>query len=193
MASPYDSFEDPYCYKNSFVLKNKAGHRDAGALETLELDMQMIRAAEPLPAGTFDTRHYRAIHHHLFQDVYRWAGRYRTVRIAKDGAMFCYPEFIAEQMELQFAVLGSSPFVATASRDNFIKAATKFLGDLNAIHPFRDGNGRTQLSFLFLLGTRAGHPLDMTRIRAEPMLAAMVESFQGRLGPLEAEIGLLCR
>ena len=192
MASPYDSFEDPYCYKNSFVLKNKAGHRDAGALETLELDMQMIRAAEPLPTGTFDTGHYRAVHRHLFQDVYRWAGRYRTVRIAREGAMFCYPEFIAAQMDALFQAILKAPFVVGASQADFVRDATRFLGDLNAIHPFRDGNGRTQLSFLFLLGERAGHHLDMTRIRAEPMLAAMVKSFQGRLGPLEAEIAMLC-
>ena len=193
LGSPYGSFYDPYCYKTSAVLKNRAGLRVADALEGVELEMTTRRAQQPLPLGTFDTRHYCAVHHHLFQDIYRWAGRYRTVRIAKEDAMFCYPEFIASQMDLLFAVLGNPPFVGTESRDDFIQAATKFLGDLNAIHPFRDGNGRTQLSFLFLLGARAGRPLDMTRIRAEPMLAAMMESFQGRLGPLEKEIGWLCR
>lgn len=193
LASPYDSFHDPYCYKNSFVLKNRAGLRDAIALERLEGELSTYRVQELLPSGRFDPKHYRAVHHHLFQDIYNWAGRYRTVRTAKDGAMFCYPEFIASQMDALFQAILKEPFVGGAPQADFVRAATRFLGDLNAIHPFRDGNGRTQLSFLFLLGARAGHPLDMSRIRAEPMLTAMVESFQGRLGPLEAEIGWLCR
>lgn len=190
-ASPYDSFDDPYCYKNSFVLKNRAALRKASALESFELEMTMLRADEPLPGGVFDARHYRAVHRHLFQDVYRWAGRYRTVRTAKDGAAFCYPEHIAGQMESLFLALSVAPFAGGASREDFTSSAAKFLGELNAIHPFRDGNGRAQLSFLFLIGERAGHPLDMAKVRAEPMLAAMVASFHGRFKPLEYEIAKL--
>ena len=78
LASPYDSFRDPYCYKNSFVLKNRAGLRDAVALERLEGELSTYRVQELLPSGRFDPKHYRAVHHHLFQDIYRWAGRYRA-------------------------------------------------------------------------------------------------------------------
>ena len=81
-----------------------------------------------------------------------------------------------------FASLDSGPLAGDGSREEFIAAAATFLADLNAIHPFREGNGRTQLTFLFLLGERAGHRLDMALIRPEAMLAAMVESFHGRLG-----------
>jgi cell filamentation protein len=153
--------------------------------------MFTLRYREVLPSGKFDPTHYRAIHHHLFQDVYDWAGQYRSIRIAKPGAMFCYPEHIAGQMELLFAELQHAPFTGGASQGEFATAAARFLGELNAVHPFREGNGRTQLTFLFLLGQRAGHPLDMTRVRAGPMLAAMVGSFGGKLGPLEEEIALL--
>ena len=89
-GSAYDSFDDPYCYKRSFVLKNKAGLRDPDALEGFELEMSSIRAEEPLPEGKFNPAHYCAVHRHLFQDVYLWAGKYRTVRTAKDGNSFCY-------------------------------------------------------------------------------------------------------
>ena len=82
-GSDYDAFTDPYCYADSFVLKNRAGLRDAAALEAFELEMTALRAEEPLPAGRFGPAHYRAVHRHLFQDVYRWAGRYRTVRTSK--------------------------------------------------------------------------------------------------------------
>ncbi len=105
--------------------------------------------------------------------------------------MFCYPEHIAEQMELLFASSADGPLAGGGSREDFIAAAANFLADLNAIHPFREGNGRTQLTFLFLLGERAGHSLDMAQIRPQEMLDAMIESFEGELGALEEEIGRL--
>jgi cell filamentation protein len=191
VRSAYDSFADPFCYKNSFVLKNKAGLRDYDALESYELEMMTLRAQEPWPAGKFDTRHYRAIHHHWFQDVYTWAGRYRRVRTAKGGNVFCYPEYIATQMELLFARLQNPAFLPDCGKEAFISAAAKFLGELNAIHPFREGNGRTQLAFLYLLAHRAGHPVDLEKVREETMLEAMIDSFHGRYTKLEQVIGSL--
>lgn len=161
-------------------------------LEIFEVRATTLRASESLPIGQFVSIHYRAVHHHLFQDVYDWAGEYRNIRIAKNDAMFCFPEHIADQMDLLFATLASGPLAGGGSQDDFITAAATFLADLNAIHPFREGNGRTQLTFLFILGERAGHSLDMARIRPEAMLAAMVESFHGRLAALRGEIEWIC-
>lgn len=188
VRSAYDSFADPFCYKNSSVLKNKAGLRDYDALESFELEMMSLRAQEPWPAGRFDTRHYRALHHHWFQDVYTWAGRYRRVRTAKGGNVFCYPEHIGNQMELLFAKLQTPAFISGCSKEAFVSAAAEFLGELNAIHPFREGNGRTQLAFLYLLSDRAGHPLNLERVREDTMLEAMIESFHGRYAKLEQVI-----
>jgi cell filamentation protein len=187
-GSAYDSFEDPYCFKGSFVLKNRAGLRDPDALEGFELEMLSIRAEEPLPEGKFDPAHYCAVHRHLFQDVYIWAGKYRTVRTAKDGNSFCYPDHIATQMDGLFEALNGAAFLPSVPRHTFAEAAAHFLGELNAIHAFREGNGRTQLSYLYLIGLRAGHPLDLTRVQAEPMLDAMIASFQGKFASLEVEI-----
>lgn len=187
-GNAYDSFEDPYCYKGSFVLKNKAGLRDPNALEGFELEMSSIRAEEPLPEGKFDPTHYCAIHRHLFQDVYVWARKYRTVRTAKDGNSFCYPEHIETQMNGLFKGMNDAVFMPDVPRADFAEAAAHFLGELNAIHAFREGNGRTQLSYLYLMGLRAGHPLDMARMHAEPMLTAMIASFHGNYDALEVEI-----
>jgi cell filamentation protein len=191
IGSRYDSFEYPYCYLGTSTLKNKLGLQDFDALEAFEHESVSAKGEETLPSGSFDTAHYRAIHRHLFDAVYDWAGEYRTVRIAKPGAMFCYPEHIAGQMDSLFASLQGPPFTSGESASAFVKAAAGFLAELNAIHPFREGNGRTQLTFLFLLGERAGHPLDMARVRAEPMMAAMVGGFDGDYAGLEAEIALL--
>ena len=193
LASPYDSFEDPYCYPGTSTLKNKLDLRDYAELEAFEHESVSAKGEEELPSGHFNPAHYCAIHRHLFGEVYNWAGEYRNVRTAKGGDMFCYPEHIAEQMELLFASLNQGAFLRGAAKSDFVKASTKFLSELNAIHPFREGNGRCQLSFLFLLGERSEHRLDMTRVRAAPMLEAMVESFHGRLGALEAEVKCLYR
>ena len=153
--------------------------------------MSTLRAEEPLPAGRFGPAHYRRVHRHLFQDVYSWAGRYRTVRTAKDGNWFCFPENIEGQMSQLFRRLVTPPFLPGAGADNFIAAAADFLADLNAIHPFREGNGRSQLSFLHLVALRAAHPLRLDQIRRQTFLPAMIESFEGRLAPLVAELTAL--
>jgi cell filamentation protein len=184
----YGNFEDPYCYKGGFVLLNKRGIRSAIELEEFEVAMFALRALQALPLGHFDPVHYCSVHHHLFQDVYDWAGEYRTIRIAKNDSMFCYPEYISAQMDGLFKQLNGAPFTPSSNPKDFVSAAASFLSDLNAIHPFREGNGRTQLTFLFMLGHRAAHPLDMTRIRPQEMLAAMMASFNGQLSGLETEI-----
>jgi cell filamentation protein len=74
------------------------------------------------------------------------------------------------------------------SAADFLDAATDFLAELNAIHPFREGNGRSQLSFLYLVGQRAGHPLHLTRIDRNTFMPAMIASFSGDNGPLKNEL-----
>lgn len=187
----YDAFADPYCYKNGGVLKNRAGIRDKEALEAFELEMTALRADEPLPAGRFGPTHYRAVHRHLFQDVYRWAGRYRSVRMAKDGNHFCFPEHIDGQMERLFAWLRNQGGMDPVNADRFVMISARFLGELNAIHPFREGNGRTQLAFLHLLGLRAGHPFNLAQVQRNTFLPAMIASFDGELGPLREELTAL--
>ena len=187
----YDAFDDPYAYKGTDILKNKAGLRDAALLEAFELEMTSLRSEDPLPAGRFGPAHYRAVHKHLFQDVYAWAGRYRTVRTSKQGNAFCYPEYITGSMNKLFERLKASPFTGGADFAEFSAAAADFLGELNAIHAFREGNGRAQLAFLYLLGIRAGHPLDLRKVERATMLPAMIASFHADLGPLTAELAKL--
>src|SRR5260370_41139265 len=80
----YDAFDDPYCYPGTTVLRNRLDIRDQSELDAFEVEITTLRAEEPLPDGDFDPAHYCRIHHHLFQDVYDWAGQYRTVRTSKE-------------------------------------------------------------------------------------------------------------
>ena len=173
----YDAVPDPYVYPGTSVLKNRLNIRDPVALEQFEAASVTERGAEPLPVGRFSVTHYRAIHRYLFQDVYSWAGNYRSVRLAKGNSVFCYPENISVQMNDLFSSLRTNRFFRGNSVDEFVSGCTTFLGMLNAIHPFRDGNGRSQLAFVAALGSRAEHPLNLTRLRSKPFLAAMVRSF----------------
>lgn len=184
----YDAIADPYCYPGTSVLINIPDIRDAAALAEFEAVSTAQRADEPLPVGRLSVRHYLAIHHHLFQDVYPWAGRFRTVRLGKEGSAFCYPEHIAREMRLLFADLKSRHYLRGLSPSAFAGATAHFLATLNAIHPFREGNGRTQTSFLTLLADHARHPLDLDRLVPERFLAAMVKSFRGDERSLVEEI-----
>ena len=186
--SGYDVSDDPYCYKGTSVLKNRARLRDAKTLEAFELEMMALRSREPLPEGRFAPAHYRSVHHHLFQDVYTWAGKYRTVRTAKGGNWFCYPEHIASNMDQLFKKLELPAFKSGSSEAEFLDAAADFLADLNAIHPFREGNGRSQLAFMHLLSRRAGHPLNLDRVDPKTFMTAMIASFLGDNGPLRTEL-----
>jgi cell filamentation protein len=186
-----DEVEDPYSYRGTACLKNKLGLRDPETLQAFELEMSTVRADEPLPAGRFGPSHYCRIHRHLFQDVYRWAGRYRTIATSKGGNLFCRPQFIEREMTRVFSRLTSDDFLPKTGSQAFIGAIAEFLADLNALHPFREGNGRTQLAFLYLLALRAGHPLEIERINPAAFLAAMIQSFAGDIESLSEQLTAL--
>jgi cell filamentation protein len=175
----YEVEHDPYSYPGTNVLKNRLGLKDAAELAAFEAEITNQRAQEPLPEGNFDYAHYRSIHRHLFQDVYEWAGERRNVRIGKDGSWFCFPEHIDDGMNRLFAKLAEDGYLADLDAASFAKKAAHYLAELNAIHPFREGNGRTQLSFLALLAERAGHPLKLDKLDPAQMLEATIMSFGG--------------
>jgi cell filamentation protein len=184
----YDAVEDPYTYKGTTVLKNKLDLRSQAELDAFEAEISSARAEEPLPEGALDFAHYRAIHHHLFQDVYEWAGQPRTVRISKGGNPFCFPENIEGQAIRLFHELREADFLRNVDPAEFSAKAAHFLAELNAIHSFREGNGRSQLSFFVLLADHAGHPLNLNKLDPDEMLAAMIASFDGDEGQLSEVI-----
>ena len=115
----------------------------------------------------------------MFQDVYPWAGQVRTVRISKDGNPFCFPEHVEGQANRLFDDLRSENYFRNLDAQTFANKAAHFLAELNAIHAFREGNGRSQLTFFALLAEYAGYPLKIEKLNPEEMLAAMIASFDG--------------
>jgi cell filamentation protein len=184
----YDAVDDPYTYPNSTVLINKLDLRLQAELDAFEAEISSARAEEPLPDGVLDFTHYKAVHHHLFQDVYTWAGEIRTVRISKGGNPFCFPENIESQAAKLFGDLQAEHFLRDLDVRTFSGKAAHFLAELNAIHAFREGNGRSQLTFFALLAYNASHPVNFERLDPERMLQAMIASFDGDEQKLAAVI-----
>ncbi len=189
----YDATDDPYTYENSTVLINKLNLREQAKLDDFEAEITNARAGEPLPSGSLNFAHFCAIHHHLFQDLFDWAGIPRTVRISKRGNAFCFPEYINSQASQLFADLKAARYFEGLPAKDFAERAAHFLAELNAIHVFREGNGRTQLTFFAMLADHVGHTLDLERLNPDAMLQAMITSFDGDESELAAVIYGLIR
>ena len=150
------------------------------------------RAEERLPEGELDFAHYRALHRHFFQDVYDWAGEIRAIRTGKGGNWFCYPEYIEGEADRVFRELAARNYLAdNPGKQEFAAEAAWILSEINAIHPFREGNGRIQLVFLTMLARNAGLRINERKLRPQQFLAAMIQSFGGELAQLTSEIARL--
>lgn len=167
-----------YEYPNG-VLRNKLGIRDAEDLKRVEATYTALRIAEldlhPLP-GRFDLDHLQAIHRHIFQDVYMWAGELRQVDISKGASRFAHFAFLEDQANLLFTRLAQERWLRDLPPERFTTQAAYYLGELNALHPFREGNGRTQRAFLSALACDAGFRFRWERISSERIVEASVLS-----------------
>lgn len=141
---------DPYCWPGTECLRNLLGIRAAAELERAEEEIVGHRyadlAARSLP-GSFGVEHLLRFHHTLFQDVYDWAGKIRTVDIAK-GVPFCRHQFLPDQLGALFGGLAEDGYLVGLAAGPFVEKFAFLYGELNALHPFREGNGRTQRAFL---------------------------------------------
>ena len=172
---------DPYLYPGTDVLKNLRDIRISKIRDRFEAEATTRRIVElirsPVP-GAFDTVHYRAIHQIMFQDVYAWAGQFRTVNISKGGQLFGVAAFIEPALNDVLRKLNRENYLRGAGPESFSQRAGFFLGEINAIHPFREGNGRTQREFIRALGLQAGFAIDWGRVTRDQMIAASRLSFQ---------------
>ena len=167
--------DDPYTDPTTGVLKNLLGITDAATLARVEQGATHIRLAqlriEPIK-GAFDLAHLQAMHRHIFQDVYAWAGEIRTVGIAKGQTQFAHPDHITREASKLFKQLASENHLKQMFSDPFVRRAAHYLTEINALHVFREGNGRVQRAFLEQLGREAGKPLDFSQISRDANILA---------------------
>jgi cell filamentation protein len=170
---------DPYLYPGTNVLKNRRDLTNPELLERFEARRTHQRIAllvhTPVP-GKFDIAHLKAIHRYIFQDVYEWAGQFRTVNISKGGHLFGLAVFLEPALQQTLEKLATENYLVDLDVATFANRAAYFLGELNAAHPFREGNGRTQREFIRELGLKAGHYIDWRATTPEEMLEASMLS-----------------
>jgi cell filamentation protein len=166
---------DPYLYPGTSVLKNLRGLTDPELLARFEARQTHRRIAELIDTpvtGGFDVAHLKAIHRHIFQDVYEWAGEFRAVNISKGGHLFGLANFLEPALQQILAKLAAGKHLIGLDVEKFVDRAAYFIGELNAAHPFREGNGRTQREFIRELGVKAGHYIDWRSTTTEKMTEA---------------------
>lgn len=172
---------DPYVYPGTNVLRNLREIRDVDQLNQFEAIAATRRTVElehePIK-GRFDARHLQAIHRYIFQDVYEWAGDFRTVNISKSGDPFAFQQHIASNLDRICEELKDEGHLAGSDAGHFAIRAAYYLGEINAIHPFRDGNGRTQREFIRELGARNGLTIDWRQVSQEQMVEASRRSLR---------------
>ena len=170
------------CYPGTSVLINKFDIRDEAKLNEVESVVVSARNAEWLnepEAFTFDFFHYKAIHHFLFSDLYDWAGQIRTANISKKGTRFTLAENIERQAELIFKRLKECDYFKGLPRYEFVDEIVDFYCVTNELHPFREGNGRTQRAFLTQLIRNAGYDINFADMDTELLMIATIQSAQG--------------
>ena len=181
--------DDPYTYPGSSVLRNKLGIVGAARLAYFERRLVTERMSAGIPIGRFDLNHLRAIHRHLFQDIYEWAGELRIVELSKGGHQFQFRRYIDTGMADVYRRLEKADFLRGLNGIDFAHAAGSIMGDVNYVHPFREGNGRTQLCYLKQLAEQAGHPLDLTGFSPKRWVEASRAAHHGDYKPMSDEIG----
>ena len=170
------------CYQGTTVLINKFGIREDEKLLQAEIAITQEAAAiwELSPKNhSFDFEHYKAIHKHLFSDLYDWAGLVRDVNISKKGTQFCPCgdiESIAWQI---FTRLQNADYLRGLTKRGFISAFVDLYITTNYLHPFREGNGRVQRLFLSQLARNAGFRLNFADIDTDDLMIATIQSAQG--------------
>ena len=143
----------------------------------MTISLRLLDLHENPISGSFDSDHLRRIHHFLFQDVYAWAGEFRTVPIAKGDPFFARPEHIGSELQKLFHRLAGEQCLRGNDSEVFCDRAAYYLGEINALHPFREGNGRTQREFIRELALEAGYEVAWDLVAQDEMFKASVASF----------------
>jgi cell filamentation protein len=187
--------EDPYSDPVTGVPYNKLGLGTAAELEAAEREIThaalILLDVSPVSPG-YDLPHLREIHKRIFGDIYEWAGQIRTVAIAK-GAVFCLPQYIDSSAAVIFRGLRDEDCLRGLRRDAFVGRLAYYLGEVNALHPFREGNGRAQRALFGQLARDAGFTLAWQHLDPVRNIEASAAIMRGDPEPMREMLDALVR
>ncbi len=153
-----------YFYPGTEVLVNKMGIKNPEHAEAFERRMSIFRIKELIDSdksGPINYQFYKSLHGYIFQDVWSWAGKPRTYTTGRGPMPFATPENIDPEMTKRFAKINQENNCQGLPLDKFANRAAEHIAEINAIHPFVEGNGRTQRLFLHYLAKQAGYQLNL--------------------------------
>ena len=186
---------DPHLDYKRGVLKNLAGYTDREKLDKFER-IQATKAILNLRGnpvkGCFDATHLKEIHARIFQNIYPWAGEFRQVNLRRSASYyFAMVQFMETNLKSTLAKLAAENHLKGLDAAAFASSAAYYLGELNTIHPFREGNGRTQRELIRELAAESGHRINWNRVTRAKMVDASIESHNlGKNDAFAALIGL---
>jgi cell filamentation protein len=179
----YDGSEG-YCYPGTDVLKNKLGIIDDNALTIAEREITSIKLLMLYNMPIMETFNFNAlceIHRIIFEDIFEWAGLVRHGDfLSKGNSIFCRGQYIEENANIVMGNLQKEKALCGLNKSKFVERMAYYMGEINALHPFREGNGRTSREFFRQLSLNANYILDFGRIKKEDLLIADIEAFNGQ-------------
>ena len=175
----YDNRHSIYCYDGSDVLINKLDIKDKALLQKYEAKIvaaKLLALRKKGIIGNFDIEHLKNIHKYLFEDVYPFAGNFRTENIAKGVFRFAEWEYIETELTNLMNKLKSENFLADFDKNNLAEKLAFYLSELNVLHPFREGNGRTTREFIRELALKNDYILNLKKVNPKDFLNASIKS-----------------
>ncbi len=182
MFSKYDVYttvQSLYCYPDSDVLKNKLNIRDSDELKRAEEEITSLKQYMLMESpinGRFTKTQLMNIHRFLFEDIYLFAGHIRREQISKGDTMFLQPHMIGQELDKVFSKLHSDKMLHETDRKRQIEHLSYIMSELNIIHPFREGNGRSIRELIRYMAQHYGFLLDWSRVDRDTMLEAAIRS-----------------
>ena len=182
MFSKYDVYttvQSLYCYPESDVLKNKLNIRDRDELKQAEEEITALKQYMLMESpinGRFTKTQLMNIHRFLFEDIYPFAGHIRREQISKGDTMFFPPHLIGQELDKVFFKLHSEKMMHEKDRKHQIEHLSYIMSELNIIHPFREGNGRSIRELIRCMALYYGFTLDWSCVDRDTMLDAAVRS-----------------
>lgn len=175
----YEAKNSVYCYPGTNTLVNKLNIKDSKTLESYETSMVALKLMALVKkgiTGNFDVAHFTSIHKFLFEDIYNFAGLFRNENIAKDYFQFAQWEYIYSELEKLLNQLKQENYLDGLSKEDFAKRLAYYWAELNVLHPFREGNGRTTREFLRQLALKNNYKLNLQNVPAKELLNASIKS-----------------
>ncbi len=175
----YEARNSIYCYENSNILINKLDIKDPVILSNYEkqvVAIKLLALHKKGITGVFDVNHFVSIHKFLFEDIYPFAGKFRLENIAKDSFSFADYQYIDTEIVKLFDKLKEENYLEGLDKLNLSKRLAYYWAELNVLHPFREGNGRTTREFLRQLALKNGYSLDLQNVDTNELLDASIKS-----------------